>query len=157
MSSIRYLAVDFRSGTVYGLSGDRTQVYTIGWNNGGASAPLWSCTNTSCDPGQGATTIVTAAALPANITLSGMLLGLPSSPLPPGPGGGAWVPGLNRFNSFFVNPEGDEFEVSDLTSRVGSLGGTSYTTTLYRAAGSLNTNQLYPIVTLPVAAVAFSK
>ena len=47
--------------------------------------------------------------------------------------------------------------VADLSSRANSLGGTTYASTIYRAAGALDTNIYYPVATLPVAAVGFSK
>lgn len=130
-SNISHIGVDFRSGVVYGMSGNHEEFYDISYNG----APLRDCRNdcTVSPP-------VSADLAPITGT---------SFPKPP-ISGSSWP---LRLTGFFVVPEGNEAFVSDITS-IAWQGETLYYASIYRRADvSLSS----PIATLPAAAKSFSK
>ena len=84
---IKSIAYPLRA-TVYGLSGDRTQVYTITWNDGATPGGNLLANCSTCAAGAGATTYLNgntsnATVFPYGINnLNGMLWGLHPIPSP---------------------------------------------------------------------------
>jgi type II secretory pathway pseudopilin PulG len=134
---IRYLGVDFRTGALYGMMGDRNAILRINI----------SCLHTNALCGAGTPAAITYTTVDDNVF----------------PRRGMSTSG--RLTGFFVAPGGDDAFVSDYSTSVGlssntsadserGRGATSYSSSVYR---STDTNLLWPIARLPVAALTFSK
>lgn len=125
---ISSIGVDFRSGVVYGLAGSRGQVYRIE-GSGGRNLGL---VTTACTPATCPTTLIDI--LPGKFPFQ-----YGSFPA--------------RATGFFINPEGDEASVSDITQSDILGGGSSYGASIYRAS---DLNLTSPLLTVPVQAISFS-
>lgn len=113
LASIRSIAVDFRRGRIYGLSGDKTQIYElVDQGSGGTLQNVNTRVN--------AASATTASALPFQMPAAGLPM---------------------RLTGFFLAPDGDEAFVSDWKSRA-SLRGTSYSASIYRITDSELTSPL---------------
>jgi hypothetical protein len=130
--NIAQIAVDFRTGVVYGMTGDKSDMIKIQLpgnttlNNCGAACKLGTLPR--------ATTIGSSITVPDSVF-----------PRP--------LPTAMRLTGFFITPEGDQAFVSDRASS-GTLSEMGYTAAIYRAS---DTNLLDPVARLPVDAVSFSK
>jgi hypothetical protein len=103
-ASVRAIAVDFRSGAVYGMSGNKQDFYSITYNS---NKRLRECSALDCGAVELRTVATGTFPRPASGTLP------------------------NRLTSFFVSPEGNEAFVSDLTSQL-SVARTAYNASIYR-------------------------
>lgn len=128
-ASVTSVAIDFRTGTTYGMIG-KSDLVSINVASGSGPVPL----------GRFNATIVTEGEL-AMPTLDAVH---PLRPL---------VTGSTRLTSYFLDPGGAEAFVSD-TSTSGVLGASLYGTTIYRATDSTWRS---PLLTLPVTAMAISR
>lgn len=136
--AIRYIAVNFATGAIYGMTGDRGSILQIAISclNGTLGAPDWSAGLANCDKAGGTVPTVTYATVPPNAF--------------PRPMSGA-MPG--RLSGFFIAPGGNDAYVSDYSAS-SSTSATSYSSSIYPIN---DTNLRWPIARLPVAAITFSK
>lgn len=137
-SNIRYIGVDFLTGRIYGVLGDRSAVLQI---------------NISClNPLTATATCSSPAAAITYSTLNPGTFPVPTI-LASEVAGRTGMSTSGRLSGFFVAPGGDDAFVSDYSSSA-SAAATSYSSSIYRAT---DLNLSWPIARLPVAALTFSK
>jgi hypothetical protein len=133
-TSIRSIAVDFLTSRIYGLRNDNNSVVEI----------LIPCI--------GSNTCGKSGTPPPVIAYQEILPGV--FPVPPTTvAGQTGIGGTGRISGFFISPGGESAFVSDHSSSLSRLA-TSYSSSIYNIADS---ELLWPIARLPVAAVSFSK
>ncbi|MGZ3707804.1 MAG: type IV pilus modification PilV family protein, partial [Bdellovibrionota bacterium] len=106
-SSIAMIAVDFRSGAVYGMTADKSDVIQLNFNNATLAECNGACSGIATTPAMATANTVAANAFPR--------------PIPAG---------AIRLTGFFISPDGDSAFVSDRSA--SSFNNSSYTSMIYR-------------------------
>jgi len=127
LPSIKSVAVDFTSGAVYALAGDKWDMLQLTLND---DSPLRSTNSVST------TTKANTVAYGASVVKP---VGRPSA---------------YRLSGFFIDPSGSDSYISSRSSTPSIDGGITYSSAIYRATDSRLAS---PILRLPVNAISFSK
>jgi len=129
LSSFKYIGMDFRTGVLYAMSADKTEVYTITLSGGAAI-----------------TTRTAASAALADLAFAGAAEDTFVKPSP--------RPMAMRIAGFFIDPGGSEAFVTDLSVTTVFGAGSTYVSSVYR---NTDTELSQPVFRLPVSAVGFSR
>jgi len=147
-AGIQSIGVDFKTGLVYGFSGDKSDFYKIAMEfdgEGSLKNSLSNCENTggTCQMGVGSYVVDTWSLEYDEVN---EVWEFPKSLL-------ANQDVTRRLKGFFMSPAGEEAFVIDNAS-AAYLGAASYSTSIFRLS---DVNLLSPLGTFPVNAYGFSK